>query len=61
MGSSFSVLKRDLKIEMQQPGGLLPARAGPSRTFIFTIGENADKSLLLYLPIHLDGDFFFVK
>ena len=28
---------------MQQSGGLLPARARPSRTFIFAYGENANQ------------------
>ena len=31
---------------MQQSGGLLPVRAGPSRTLIFANGENANQSLM---------------
>lgn len=44
---------RDSNNQMQQSGGLLPARAGPSRTFIFAKGENVNESHHPLVPYYL--------
>ena len=44
---------RDSNNQMQQSGGLLPARAGPSRTFIFAKGENVTESHHPLAPYYL--------